>query len=102
VYRLVAKTFRVELNRLLAETLRRARQDAALTQAQMARKLGISRPTLTRLENADQNVTLKTVSRLCRALRCDPGDLFRPGSLRPRTPRAKLRRDLSAQADLDA
>jgi transcriptional regulator with XRE-family HTH domain len=49
----------------------------------VARRLGISRPTLTRLENADQNVTLKTLSQICRALRCRPGELFEPGHASP-------------------
>jgi len=48
----------------------------------MAQVLGISRPTLTRLENADQNVTLRTLARLCRRLRCEIGDLFVPGKIR--------------------
>jgi transcriptional regulator with XRE-family HTH domain len=48
----------------------------------MAHKLGISQPTLARLESAEQNITIDTLTRLCRALDCDPGDLFRPGSLR--------------------
>lgn len=45
----------------------------------MAKRLGISRPTYTRLESASQNATLKTLNQLCRALRCEPGDLFKPG-----------------------
>jgi transcriptional regulator with XRE-family HTH domain len=44
----------------------------------MARRLRISRPTLNRLESTSQNATLKTLDQLCRALRCEPGDLFRP------------------------
>jgi len=47
----------------------------------MARRLGVSRPTYTRLENGDQNATLRTLGQLCRALRCEPGDLFKPGRL---------------------
>lgn len=66
---------------MLAETLQRLRREAGLTQAKMARRLGISRPTLTRLENANQNVTLKTLRQLCRALKCGPGDLFQPGTI---------------------
>jgi transcriptional regulator with XRE-family HTH domain len=66
----------MDLARQLAETLRRMRQEAGATQRQMAKRLGISQPTLARLENADQNTTLKTLSQLCRALRCRPGDLF--------------------------
>jgi DNA-binding XRE family transcriptional regulator len=52
------------------------RQDTGLSQVQMAKRLGISRPTYNRLENADQNTTLKTLGQLCRALRCDIGELF--------------------------
>ncbi len=72
----------VDLARALAEALRRLRLEADRSQAEMAKTLGISRPTLTRIENADQNVTLRTLNRLQRALRCDAGDLFRPGQLR--------------------
>ncbi len=50
-----------------------------MTQVQMAKRLGISRPTYTRLESGGQNTTLKTLNQLCRALRCEPGDLFKPG-----------------------
>src|SRR5262249_4362859 len=59
----------------------------ARPQTEMARRLGISQPTLNRLETASQNMTLETLEKLCRALRCDPGDLFRPGALpRPGRP----------------
>jgi DNA-binding XRE family transcriptional regulator len=53
------------------------REESDLTHAEMAKRLGISRPTYTRLENANQNATLKTLGQLCRALRCDIGGLFR-------------------------
>ena len=66
----------MDFARQLAEGLRRARTDAGLTHRQMARRLGISHATYTRLENVNQNVTLKTLTQLCRALRCDIGDLF--------------------------
>ncbi len=72
----------MDLARRLADSLRRLRVEAGLTQAEMARILGISRPTLTRLENANQNMTLKTLNQICRALRCRPGDLFEPGQAR--------------------
>lgn len=66
----------LNLARRLAESLRRMRQEPGLTQSQMARRLGISQPTLNRLESASQNVTLRTLSQLCAALDCDIGDLF--------------------------
>ncbi len=41
-----------------------------------AKKLGISRPTLNRLENANQNVTFATLEQITKSLKCDIGDLF--------------------------
>src|SRR5438309_2596244 len=38
----------------------------------MAKRLGVSRSTLNRLEAADQNTTLRTLDRLCRALKRSP------------------------------
>ena len=58
------------------------RAASGLTQTGMARRLGVSQPTLNRLENAGQNTTLKTLDQLCRALRCDARDLFEARRLR--------------------
>lgn len=54
-----ARVRRVDLSRALAEALRALRRDAGLSQSEMAKALGVSRPTVTRLENADQNTTLR-------------------------------------------
>ena len=81
----------MDLARLLAESLRRVRRESGLTQGEMARALGISRPTLNRLESASQNVTLRTISQLCRALKCEPGDLFQPGHAHLTLPRGARR-----------
>jgi DNA-binding Xre family transcriptional regulator len=64
----------MDLSQRLADNLRKRR--GAIPQGQYARKLGISRPTLNRLENAAQNTTIATLERICRALKCDIGDLF--------------------------
>jgi DNA-binding XRE family transcriptional regulator len=74
----------MDLARQLAEALRRMRQEAGLTQTGMAKKLGISQPTLNRLESGIQNTTLKTLGQLCRALRCGVGDLFETGQVKLR------------------
>lgn len=62
------------LAKRLAKKLRSERGD--LTQEVFARKIGVSRPTLNRLESATQNTTLKTLEQLAKGLRCDVGDLF--------------------------
>ena len=61
----------------LAEKLRNLRGETGLSQVQMARRLRISRSTLNRLEAAGQNTTLRTLDHLCRALKCQPGALFK-------------------------
>ena len=45
-------------------------------QYQFAHRLGISKSSLNRMEIGDQNVSLKTLDRLCARLRCDVVDLF--------------------------
>ncbi len=41
-----------------------------------ARRLGVSKSSLNRMELADQNVSLRTLEVLCARLKCDVGDLF--------------------------
>ena len=65
----------------LAAALRKVRQESSLSQVQMAKRLGIGQSTLNRLENADQNTTLRMLDRLCRALRCKPSDLLEQKTL---------------------
>lgn len=72
----------MDLAHRLADAVRRLRRDMGVTQAQLARQLGISQPTLHRIESA-RDVSLRTVEKLRRALQCEPGDLFEPGRLRP-------------------
>ena len=58
----------------LAKNLRLLR--GKQTQGAFARKLGISRATLNRLESISQNTTLKTLNQITNNLNCDIGDLF--------------------------
>jgi transcriptional regulator with XRE-family HTH domain len=62
------------LSEKLARNLKARRGN--LTQDEFARRLGISRATLNRLENASQNTTLKTLDQISSSLRCDVGELF--------------------------
>jgi len=45
-------------------------------QLQFSRKLGISNSSLNRMEQGEQNVSLKTLEVLCKRLKCDISDLF--------------------------
>lgn len=60
----------------IAELLATNRRRGSLTQKTFARRLGISRATLTRIENCSQNATIRTLERIAKALRCDIGELF--------------------------
>jgi DNA-binding XRE family transcriptional regulator len=62
------------LSEKLARNLRARRGN--VTQEDFARKLGISRATLNRLESASQNTTLNTLDQIIKSLRCSVGDLF--------------------------
>lgn len=63
------------LAEILAQNLKARR--AGLSQEAFARKLGISRPTLTRLESAAQNTTISTLEQIAKALRCHVCDLLK-------------------------
>lgn len=62
------------LGERLAKNLKAHR--GSLNQTEFARKLGVSRATVTRLENSSQNTTLKTLDRISKSLHCDIGELF--------------------------
>ena len=63
------------LAEILAENLKTRR--GALSQEAFARKLGVSRPTLSRLESAAQNTTLQTLNQIAKALRCEVFELLK-------------------------
>ena len=64
----------MDLTEKLAANLRARR--GKKTQDEFARKLGISRATLSRLESGAQNTTIKTLNQISKKLRCNVGDLF--------------------------
>jgi len=64
----------MDLTQKLATNLRARR--GKKTQDVFARKLGISRATLSRLESGAQNTTIKTLNQISKKLRCNVGDLF--------------------------
>ena len=64
------------LRRRLARGLAQIR--GSQSQVEFSRKAGVSGPTINRIENEVQNVSLETLEKLCTRLRCDIGDLFPP------------------------
>ena len=54
-----------------------ARTGERLTHEELAERTGLSRPTLDSIASRrDYNASLRTIERICRALRCSPGDLL--------------------------
>ena len=60
----------VEVPTLLAVrlALRMAREGAGLTQAQLAKRIGVSQPVIAALERSDSNPTIQTLEKVARAL----------------------------------
>jgi len=63
-----------DLAKNLARTLKKLRGEQ--TQREFAKKLGVSQPHLNRIEQAKENITLKTVQKMCDRLRFSIGRLF--------------------------
>jgi DNA-binding Xre family transcriptional regulator len=58
----------------LARKLRELRGDATIEA--FAARLGISKSSLHRMELAEQNVSLRTIEKLCSRLKCTVAELF--------------------------
>jgi transcriptional regulator with XRE-family HTH domain len=56
--------------------LREVRKSAGLTQAQLAKKAGMAQGEISRIESSATMISLDVVDRLCRALKCEPGDIL--------------------------
>ena len=64
-----ATVFEAEIERLnAAVAVSRAREEARLTQEQLAERSGVSRVTINRIERGKLNHSMKTLSRLARAM----------------------------------
>ena len=65
------------------QRVRRMREDAGLSQSELARRSGIDRPSLHRLEAGRLDIGVSRLVALARALDCTPGELFEPAAARP-------------------
>jgi putative transcriptional regulator len=62
----------------IAVTLREKRLEAGLTQTELAEKAGVRQATISELETGEtRRVDLDVLDRLCKALKCQPGDLLK-------------------------
>ena len=56
--------------------LREVRKAAGLTQAQLAKRTGMAQGEISRIESNATMISLDVLDRLCKALKCEPGDIL--------------------------
>lgn len=61
----------------VAVNVRRARERQGFSQAELAARVGMSRPMITRIENAQSSVSMLTFAKLCNALSVKPAALLK-------------------------
>ena len=61
----------------MQNSVKEKREELGLTQEELSIKSGVSRPTISMIENnALENIESKTMLRLAKAVDCDIGDIF--------------------------
>ncbi|HMO18675.1 MAG TPA: helix-turn-helix transcriptional regulator [Oligoflexia bacterium] len=63
-----------QLRKNLAKKLKSLRGD--MTQREFARKIGLSKSTLHRIEMGEQNVGIDAIEQICKKLRCSLTDIL--------------------------
>ncbi len=56
--------------------LRDARKDAGFTQVELAKRARMDQADISRIEKGAKAISLDVLDRLCRALKCEPGDIL--------------------------
>jgi HTH-type transcriptional regulator/antitoxin HipB len=62
----------------VALSVRWARRDAGLSQAELGKKAGVSQQQIAKLENPDENPTVETIEKVSHALNLEADMTFRP------------------------
>jgi transcriptional regulator with XRE-family HTH domain len=68
----------LHLQRVFAESFRAARMEAGLTQKDVAEGSGLAQQTVSQIETAQHNLTLRTMARLGNVVGQQVGELVRP------------------------
>ena len=64
--------------RVVAETVRRARKAASLSQEELALEAGLDRTYISQVERGKRNVTIVVLARIAKALKTTPDRLLVP------------------------
>jgi transcriptional regulator with XRE-family HTH domain len=65
-----------KIYRLLGETIRARRKKARLSQEQLAEKADLTRNYIGDIERAEKKITLETLAKIAKALKCRVRDLI--------------------------
>lgn len=70
----------------MQERIRAARQETGLTQAQLARRLGVDQSLISRIESGQRPLTVDFLKELAGTLELDPAELVRAPATGERRP----------------
>jgi transcriptional regulator with XRE-family HTH domain len=70
----------MDFKKQVGEALKKARQEKGLTMAQLAELMGKDRVTITRYESGKQNLSIETITDICKALNVSPELILNPTS----------------------
>ena len=65
-----------KIYKLLGEAIRVARKKAGLSQEELAEKVNLTRNYIGTIERAERKITLETLARIAKALKCRVRDLI--------------------------
>jgi DNA-binding XRE family transcriptional regulator len=77
----VADDDQANLLRAVGKRVREARDAAGLSQAQLAKRIGVTRPSVANLEAGRQDMNITRIAGILVALGLDLGSLIQPGDL---------------------
>jgi DNA-binding XRE family transcriptional regulator len=77
----VADDDQANLLRAVGKRVREARDAAGLSQAQLAKRIGVTRPSVANLEAGRQDMNITRIAGILVALGLDLGSLIKPGDL---------------------
>ena len=66
----------IDMEALMNEEMKKARLDKNLSQAELAKNIGVSRQTINMIENGSYNPTIELCIKICKELGVTLNDLF--------------------------
>lgn len=70
----------MDFKKQVGESLKKARNNKGLTMLQLAEIMGKDRVTITRYESGKQNLSIETITEICKALEVSPEIILKESS----------------------